>query len=86
MGKETPYFGDLDISTKNPDNSAIIGGIIGTLFLSFICVSFGMICLLSYIDDDITMIPLIIGLLFITIPFFFDISLNQQIIYSSSYS
>ena len=70
MGKETPYFGDLDISTKNPDNSAIIGGIIGTLFLSFICVSFGMICILSYIGDDITMIPLIIGLLFITIPFF----------------
>ena len=54
MGKETPYFGDLDISTKNPDNSAIIGGIIGTLFLSFICVSFGMICLLSYRLIDIS--------------------------------
>jgi hypothetical protein len=70
MGKETPYFGDLDISTKNPDNSSIIGGIIITLFFSFICVSIGMIGFLTYIFDDITMIPLIIGLLFFTIPFF----------------
>ena len=70
MGKETPYFGDLDISTKNPDNSSIIGGIIITLFFSFICVSIGMIGFLTYISDDITMIPLIIGLLFFTIPFF----------------
>ena len=70
MGNETPYFGDLDISTKNPDNSSIIGGIIITLFFSFICVSIGMIGFLTYISDDITMIPLIIGLLFFTIPFF----------------
>ncbi len=70
MGKETPYFGDLDISTKNPDDSSIIGGIIITLFFSFICVSIGMIGFLTYIFDDITMIPLIIGLLFFTIPFF----------------
>ena len=54
MGKETPYFGDLDISTKNPDNSSIIGGIIITLFFSFICVSIGMIGFLTYIFDDIT--------------------------------
>ncbi len=70
MGKEAPYFGDLDISTKNPDNSSIIGGIIITLFFSFICVSISMIGFLTYIFDDITMIPLIIGLLFFTIPFF----------------
>ena len=61
---------NYDISTREPDNSSIIGGVIITFLFSSISVIIGMIGFLSYIFDDITTIPLILGLLFFSIPFF----------------